>query len=192
MGRGRVGVAHEIVAMWGSYRALVTMIATATYYATASVATNSRRLETSVCVQCDDVPMEPYMSNNGKTCATWSFAHTSKCASDSVWVANRYCARSCFENGNGYDAGGCCPYPSPPASPPGPLLPPAPPASPPAPPAAPPARHRVARGRRRPRCAPSAAAASPRTQRARARRRPRAPRPPPPCGRLRRPRGWRA
>ena len=87
------------------------------------------------CVPCDDVPQEPYMSNNGKTCATWSYAHTDKCALDAAWVANRWCARSCFENGNGYDAGGCCPHPSPPPLPP---TPPAPPATPPSPPALPP------------------------------------------------------
>ncbi|MEC7000931.1 MAG: right-handed parallel beta-helix repeat-containing protein, partial [Actinomycetota bacterium] len=75
------------------------------------------------------------MSNNGKTCATWSYAHTDKCALDAAWVANRWCARSCFENGNGYDAGGCCPHPSPPPLPP---TPPAPPATPPSPPALPP------------------------------------------------------
>ena len=86
------------------------------------------------CVVCDDVPMEPYMTNNGKACATWSFAHTDKCASDATWVTNRYCAQSCFDNGNGYDAGGCCPQPSPPPSP---LVPPTPPVAPPMPPASP-------------------------------------------------------
>ena len=89
------------------------------------------------CVVCDDVPMEPYMTNNGKACATWSFAHTDKCASDATWVTNRYCAQSCFDNGNGYDAGGCCPLPPPlpPSSPP--IAPPSSACPPPSPPPSP-------------------------------------------------------
>ena len=110
----------------------------------ARVAVSGSVLESSKgpCVPCDDVPQEPYMSNNGKTCATWSYAHTDKCALDAAWVANRWCARSCFENGNGYDAGGCCPHPSPPPLPP---TPPAPPATPPSPPALVPCASHLAR-----------------------------------------------
>ena len=61
------------------------------------------------CVMCDNVRLEPYMTKHSITCATWAWAHEHRCALDATWKAKRYCAQSCFDNGNGYDTGGCCP-----------------------------------------------------------------------------------
>eukprot|EP00930_Biecheleria_cincta_P022862 TRINITY_DN16606_c0_g2_i1.p1 TRINITY_DN16606_c0_g2~~TRINITY_DN16606_c0_g2_i1.p1 ORF type:complete len:578 (-),score=78.76 TRINITY_DN16606_c0_g2_i1:9-1598(-) len=60
------------------------------------------------CVPCDDRPSQ-YMISHGLKCSTWLWAHHNMCISDAIWRQDRYCAWSCFTNGNGYEGDPCCP-----------------------------------------------------------------------------------
>merc|ERR1719296_64784 len=55
---------------------------------------------------CTDVP-STYMTNNNKVCATWSWGLENYCNSSQTWREDKYCQRSCYEAGNGYEDS-CC------------------------------------------------------------------------------------
>lgn len=58
------------------------------------------------CIVCDDVPTRD-MTENGIDCSSFH-ALKEMCTTDGNWLANRFCRRSCFGAGYGYDGDVCC------------------------------------------------------------------------------------
>ena len=90
------------------------------------------------CTECTN-ERNTYMEETDKVCDQFPYAYRNRCKHDDYWVKRKFCQRSCFDNGAGYEGDVCCPPPSPPPLPP--LPPPSPPLppSPPSPPSSPPA-----------------------------------------------------
>lgn len=61
----------------------------------------------SPCIVCSDVPT-PFMESEGKKCFQYQRAMFSKCNKDSAWISSKYCQKSCFKAGNGYEGDICC------------------------------------------------------------------------------------
>mmetsp|Transcript_18631 Transcript_18631/g.28170 ORF Transcript_18631/g.28170 Transcript_18631/m.28170 type:complete len:122 (+) Transcript_18631:94-459(+) len=65
----------------------------------------------TVCTPCDDEPTQ-WMIDNDEVCATWGGLDREgkeKCNKNDRWVANKYCQKSCYDKGLGYDGYFCCP-----------------------------------------------------------------------------------
>ena len=62
-----------------------------------------------------------YMVRNDLKCDHYPFAYTKLCKHNANWAKQKFCQRSCFENGAGYDGDVCCaaapPAPTPAACP---------------------------------------------------------------------------
>jgi len=64
-------------------------------------------------VECTDTESE-YMSDNGLTCDTYSWMYKNRCNSPAevngardAWVQHKWCQKSCFLHGNGYQGDAC-------------------------------------------------------------------------------------
>jgi len=69
-------------------------------------ASSSTELLKGACIVCDDVPARD-MTESGVDCSSLG-ALGAMCKEDGNWLANRFCRRSCFEAGFGYDGDVCC------------------------------------------------------------------------------------
>ena len=49
-----------------------------------------------------------YMVRNDLKCDHYPFAYTKLCKHNANWAKQKFCQRSCFENGAGYDGDVCC------------------------------------------------------------------------------------
>ncbi|EOD30063.1 hypothetical protein EMIHUDRAFT_99528 [Emiliania huxleyi CCMP1516] len=62
---------------------------------------------TATCTECTDEP-NTYMVTNGLVCEEYPSAYTKFCKQNANWAKQKFCQRSCFENGAGYDGDVCC------------------------------------------------------------------------------------
>lgn len=76
--------------------------------ASEAAPTRGRALSTNpACTECTDVG-SPSMEAAGFACDQYSYAYTNRCKHSPHWVNQKYCRRSCFVNGAGYDGDVCC------------------------------------------------------------------------------------
>ena len=61
------------------------------------------------CTECTDTP-NAYMVDNDFACdGSWaSYAYENLCKHNANWAKQKFCQRSCFANGAGYDGDECC------------------------------------------------------------------------------------
>ena len=59
------------------------------------------------CTQCTDQP-NAYMDQNGLACDDYPYAYDKLCTHNDNWRSRKFCQRSCYENGAGYDGDVCC------------------------------------------------------------------------------------
>ena len=59
------------------------------------------------CIVCTDIPTKGMISKN-KECTPSRVGKGTKCSDNDAWIANRYCEKSCFESGRGYEGVICC------------------------------------------------------------------------------------
>lgn len=79
-------------------------------YLTSSVSSSapSAAPPNTSCVQCNNKETK-WMADNGKTCEVGSdWFIQNRCASDSFWVREQYCRKSCYDAGRGYEGDVCC------------------------------------------------------------------------------------
>ena len=58
-------------------------------------------LAAQTCTECTDEP-NTYMVTNGLVCDEYPSAYTKFCKQNANWAKQKFCQRSCFENGAGY------------------------------------------------------------------------------------------
>ena len=63
------------------------------------------------CIQCTD-ELNNYMESNGLVCDQYPYAYSNLCKHNDNWAKKKFCQRSCFANGVGYDGDVCCPPPA--------------------------------------------------------------------------------
>ena len=59
------------------------------------------------CTPCDDKPT-PIMIGKGKVCSDFPTIISTRCNDADNWVDNKFCRKTCFENGRGYEGDDCC------------------------------------------------------------------------------------
>ena len=59
------------------------------------------------CTPCDDTPT-PIMIGKGKVCSNFPTIISTRCNDAENWVDNKFCRKTCFENGRGYEGDDCC------------------------------------------------------------------------------------
>jgi len=59
------------------------------------------------CTRCDD-EVPNFMTQNGQTCESGTWAIANKCNSDAFWTARGYCRNSCHKAERGYEGDNCC------------------------------------------------------------------------------------
>ena len=60
------------------------------------------------CIEwCTDQP-NAYMDQNGLACDDYPYAYDKLCTHNDNWRSRKFCQRSCYENGAGYDGDVCC------------------------------------------------------------------------------------
>ena len=59
------------------------------------------------CTACTN-ERNNYMEQNNLVCDEYPSAYTRFCKQNANWAKQKFCQRSCFENGAGYDGDVCC------------------------------------------------------------------------------------
>lgn len=93
----------DFAAAWQKLMELTpnTLVAVGQAQSAATAATT-----TTATTTCSDTP-NTYMTNNGKTCATWTWGINNNCNKKDTWIAAKYCQQSCFTAGHGYEGDSC-------------------------------------------------------------------------------------
>ena len=61
----------------------------------------------TACTECTD-ERNQWMATKDLACDRWPYAYTKLCKHSSNWAKQKFCQRSCFANGAGYDGDECC------------------------------------------------------------------------------------
>jgi len=61
----------------------------------------------AACTECSDEP-NAYMVGKDLVCDEYPYAYTKLCKHNANWAKQKFCQRSCFENGAGYNGDVCC------------------------------------------------------------------------------------
>ncbi|EOD17281.1 hypothetical protein EMIHUDRAFT_118619 [Emiliania huxleyi CCMP1516] len=69
------------------------------------------------CTECAD-ERNKWMATNSLTCHSFPYAYIKLCKWDAEWAMQKFCQRSCFDNGAGYGGDLCCASERPPPPPP--------------------------------------------------------------------------
>jgi len=68
---------------------------------------NDETVEEEKCTPCDDKPT-PIMIGKGKACSNFPTIISTRCNEADNWVDNKFCRKTCFEKGRGYEGDDCC------------------------------------------------------------------------------------
>ena len=78
-----------------------------------SLVRRRRTFEQLACFECTD-ERNSYMQSNDLVCGQYPYAYEKLCKHNENWAKQKFCQRSCYANGAGYDGDVCCAAPPPP------------------------------------------------------------------------------